>query len=65
MNIADWIILFILLFAVAAAAVVFAILTIMNIANYAGNFTKERRKNVKARSIAKIITIFWPENAQH
>jgi hypothetical protein len=30
MNIADWIILFILLFAVAAAAV-FAILTIMNI----------------------------------
>lgn len=31
MNIVDWIILFILLFAVAAAAVVFAILTIMNI----------------------------------
>ena len=29
MNIADWIILFILLFAVAAAAVVFVILTIM------------------------------------
>ena len=31
MNIADWIILFILLFAVAAAADVFVILTIMNI----------------------------------
>lgn len=31
MNIADWIILFILLFAVAAAEVVFVILTIMNI----------------------------------
>ena len=31
MNVADWIILFILLFAVAAAAVVFVILTIMNI----------------------------------
>lgn len=31
MNIVDWIILFILLFAVAAAAVVFVILTIMNI----------------------------------
>lgn len=31
MNIADWIILFILLFADQAAAVVFVILTIMNI----------------------------------
>lgn len=31
MNIADWIMLFILLFAAAAAAVVFVILTIMNI----------------------------------
>lgn len=31
MNVADWIVLFILLFAVAAAAVVFVILTIMNI----------------------------------
>lgn len=37
----------------------------VNFANYAGNFTKERRRNVKARSIAKIITIFWPGNAQH
>lgn len=31
MNIVDWIILFILLFAVEAATVVFVILTIMNI----------------------------------
>lgn len=31
MNVVDWIILFILLFAVEAAAVVFVILTIMNI----------------------------------
>ena len=41
MNIVDWIILFILLFAVAAAAVVFVILTIMNI----GGIQKMRKES--------------------
>ena len=41
MNVADWIILFILLFAAAAAAVVFVILTIMNI----GGIQKMRKES--------------------
>ena len=41
MNIADWIILFILLFADQAAAVVFVILTIMNI----GGIQKMRKES--------------------
>ena len=41
MNVADWIILFILLFEVAAAAAVFVILTIMNI----GGIQKMRKES--------------------